>query len=257
MEGDVQLIKDIMPSLSTPEIRRVLRQTGDLGAAVKHLLHPTSPVIHRNRGSEKRVIVSVNRDCGDQVVSAVEAAMTSVRSSEVVVSSIAPQNTISVSFQGNPCKPMIYVEPEPLDSQFLKNIEEKSLILTERYDQMDTKMLCSFFGIVLLPLSKDIVTCAVRRVLIENGIVGEGFGVRKYGDLWCEMLKEIPSINGIYADSISQQVPTPYHIATKRLDSLTTRNGNKLPQRVIDTVSLFYTTDDPAAPLDTRNVRHK
>ena len=257
MDGDVQLIKDIMPSLSTPQIERVLRETGDLGAAVKLLLHPGSPVIHRNRGSEKRVIVSVNAECGDSVVNAAKAAVTSVRSSEVVVSSIAPQYTISVSFQGKPCKPMIYVEPEPLDSQFFQNIEEKSLILTEKHDQIDTKMLASFFGIVLLPFTKDVVTLAVRRVLIENGIIGEGFAVRRYGDLWCEMLKQIPSINGIYAESISQQVPSPYHMATQPPDSVVTKSGNKIPRRTFDTVRLFYTSDDPTTPLDTRHVRSK
>ena len=133
----------------------------------------------------------------------------------------------------------------------------KILILTEKHDQIDTKMLASFFGIVLLPFTKDVVTLAVRRVLIENGIIGEGFAVRRYGDLWCEMLKQIPSINGIYAESISQQVPSPYHMATQPPDSVVTKSGNKIPRRTFDTVRLFYTSDDPTTPLDTRHVRSK
>lgn len=256
MEDDVQLIKDIMPSLPTPQIEKVLRETGDLGVAVKLLLNPGSPVIHRNR-TQKRVIISVNSDFDEAVISAVKAAVTSVRSCEVVVSDIAPQYTISVSFQSRPCKPMIYIEPDPLDAPFLANIEEKSLIVTEKYDEMEIKVLASFYGIVLLPPGKDTIMCSVKRVLIENAIIGEGFGVRRYGDLWCEMLREIPSVNAVYAEAIAEQVPSPYQLVTTPPGAITTKAGNKMPQRTIDTIRLLYTTDDPSTPLDTRNARAK
>lgn len=240
----------MLPNFSVKQVEKALNDAGNIPGAIKQLIYPGSPII-KKKPEEKNIVISVHSDCGETVINAVKFAVSSLRHKHTLsVSDLAPQFTVSVSFKGTPCKPMIYIEPEPLDAQFCENIEEKSIIITDKYSNIDLNVQASIHNLILLPLTNATVQCAVKKVLAENGIIGEGFGVKKYGDLWHDMLCEIPGVNKIYADAIAERVPTPYEMANHPPDSIETKSGNKIPKRTLTVIQKFYTADDPSTPLD-------
>ncbi|KAK8890786.1 hypothetical protein M9Y10_027985 [Tritrichomonas musculus] len=254
MEDDIELIKSILPNIGEAEIIRELNETNDIGAAVKNLMRNNkSPGKNRN----KRIIVLVSNDCDQVVIDGIHDATNSIPSLVVERSEIAPQFTISVSFHEKPCKPMIYVDPKPFDSQFCSNIEEHSIILVkESYDDIDAQVDCSLNSLILLPLTRENVSTSLKNVFIENGIIGEGYGSFKlYGNLWNEMLRKIPMISATYADAISTSVPNPYSMSiydeNETNNPIISKSGNKIPKRIIDTLKLFYNSDDPSEKLET------
>jgi hypothetical protein len=255
MEGDIELIKEIMPNVDEAQIRKVLADTGEFGLAVRQLLFPGSPVGARQGRTSKRTIVSIHSDCSEVAIEATRAAIASVRSAELSVSEFAPESTISVSFQGNPCKPMIYVEPRPLDAQFCENIEPMSVIITEEFENIEVRTWCSFNSIVVLPFTHETVLKSVQQVLVANGIVAGGFPQKKFGDLWHEMLCMIPLIQGTYAEAIAASVPSPYCAVHNPLTGLVSKGGHRVPERILKRLRLFFETDDPNERLETRNVR--
>ncbi|KAH0789667.1 hypothetical protein GPJ56_006169 [Histomonas meleagridis] len=184
-------------------------------------------------------------------IAAAKEALISVRSSTINVTEIAPEFTISISFQGAPCKPLIFVEPIPFDIQFCKSIESRSIILTEKYDDPEIKAFTSFYGIILLPLTKQNVTFAVRFVLIENGIIGDGYGPIVHGDVWSEMLRQIPMISVSFTSVITSAIPSPYAVVHNCPNQLISKAGNKLPQRILNNLKMFYTTEDPEQKIET------
>ena len=254
MDDDVDLIKSILPNISEAEIIRVLNQTNDIGAAVKTL---TQNMKSPSKNKNKRIIVLVSNDCDQLVIDGVHDATNSIHSLVVERSEIAPQFTISVSFHDKPCKPMIYIDPQPFDAQFCSNIEEHSIILLkDKYDDIDSQIDCSLNSLILLPLTRENVAISLKNVFIENGIIGEGYGSFKlYGSLWNEMLRLIPMISATYADAVSTALPNPYSMSNYNQDeadnSITTKSGNKIPKRIIDTLNLFYNSDDPSEKLET------
>ncbi|OHT07296.1 hypothetical protein TRFO_24550 [Tritrichomonas foetus] len=250
MDEDVDFIKMVLPNADERNIIRTYEETNNIDETIQRLNNSNSPK-RKKKKTSKRIVVSVHSECSEFVIDGITEAVKSVRSLSVESSEFAPQNTISVSFQEKPCKPMIYVEPTPLDPHFCTNVEPHSIILTHKYDDIEIKVSCSFNSLVLLPLTKDNISLSLRQVLIENGIIGDGYGTKLYGDLWNEMLKCIPSINSTYADAISKAVPTPYDVAYNFPEQITTKDHAKVPRRILDTLKLFYTSDDPNERLET------
>jgi hypothetical protein len=255
MDEEVELIKEILPNVDYAQIRNALAETGELGLAVRQLLYPGSPMICRNGRVSKRTIVSVHSGCGETAIEAARTAIVSVRSAAVSVSDSVPEATVSISFLGNPCKPMIYIEPHPLDAQFCQNIEPRSIIVTDRYDEMDVKAFCSFNQMVLLPFTHETVVKSVQQILVENGVIGQGAVQRKWGDMWREMLCLIPLIHSAYADAIAAVVPSPYSALTNPPASLVSKGGNRIPVRILDRLKHFFETDDPNERLETRAMK--
>jgi uncharacterized protein (DUF433 family) len=195
LDADIETIKEILPNVKEAQIRKVLVQTGDVGSAVKQLLFPGSPVIRRKSNTApKRVVISIHSACGDAALEGVRAAVASIRSVDISVRDDAPQFTISISYQGTACKPMIYIEPHPLDMQFCENIETSSLILSERYDNMYLKLCTSFNGIIILPFTQETLSQSVHDILLDNGIIGGRPCIKGFGHIWREMLSKVPHI---------------------------------------------------------------
>jgi hypothetical protein len=251
LDADVEMIKEILPNVKEAQIRKVLAETGDVGSAVKQFLFPGSPVVRRKSNTgRKRVVVSVHNGCGDAALEGVRNAVASIRSAEISVSDRAPQFTISISYQGTACKPMIYVEPRPLDMQFCENIETNSIILSDRYDNMDIKLCTSFNGIILLPFTQETVNQSVHHILVDNGIVGEGPCIKGFSDIWREMLSKIPHIKEAYADSICGTISSPYEVLHSGRSPIVGRSGNRIPSRVLDVLRFFFETDNAEERLD-------
>jgi hypothetical protein len=257
MEGDVELIREILPNVDEAQIRKVLEETGELGLAVKQLLFPGSPVIRRNARISKRTVVSVHTGCSEVAIEAAQAAIACVRSAELTVSEFAPQSTISISFQSTPCKPMIYINPEPLDAQLCENIEPMSIIVTDRFDDVDVRAFCSFNGVLVLPFTRETVLRSVQQVLAESGIIASGFPQRKTGELWHEMLCRIPLIQGTYAHAIATDVPSPYAVLHHFPTEVLSKAGNRIPAKVLDRLRSFFETDNPDQRLETRNPKRR
>lgn len=254
MEDDVDLIKRILPTVKETEIIQALDQTNDIGAAIEILKRNIrSPAKNKN----KRIIVLVSNDCDQAVIDGIHDATSSIHPLVIERSEYAPQFTISVSFHEKPCKPMIYIDPKPFDSQFCSNVEEHSIVLVkDKYDDIDSQINCSINSLILLQLTRENVATALKNVFVENGIIGEGYGSFKlYGNLWNEMLRLIPMISTTYADAISTTIPNPYSISKYNQDetdlSIISKSGNKIPKRIIDTLKLFYTSDNPNEKLET------
>jgi hypothetical protein len=256
MEEDVALIKGILPSFDEAEIRQALMNTDDIGLALKSILMPGSPQIRRGAvAPPMNTTISVHRECGEMVMNAVRNAIKSLRGADIVQRPPDPRNEISVSFQGNQCKPVIYVCPEPFDACFCQHIERRSIVITTESEDMELKTIASFYGLIILPFSEAAITTAIRQVLIENGIIGDGTAVRKYGELWQEMLREIPLISSTYAEVISAAIPSPFAVVHNMPESVISKGGNKLPGKVLMALKRFYESDDPNEKLEYRGNR--
>jgi hypothetical protein len=256
MDGDVELIKEILPNVDDTTIRKVLRETGDLGAAVKQLLFPGSPVIRR-AGAEKRTVITIHSSCSEIALDAVKTAVVSVRSADVIVRDSGAVSSISVSFQKVLCHPLIYIEPSGLDYQFFDGIQPASIVLTSHFDDIDLKVSASFNTIILLPLTPETISQAVHQVLIENHVIGSGSPLKKYGELWQEMLCLIPGIRSTYAEVVANTIPNPYSVVHRCPTHLVSRGGNKVPDKILERLKLFYSTDDPSVKLETPNQKRR
>jgi hypothetical protein len=148
---------------------------------------------------------------------------------------------------------MIYIEPRPLDAQFCENIEPMSIIVSDRFDEMEVRAFCSFDNVIILPFTHQTVLTAVQQVLIENGIIGAGYGQKKFGDLWHEMLCLIPLIQDTYAEAIAASVPNPYTVIHNLPAELCAKGGNRIPARVLDRLRFFFETENPNDRLETRH----
>ena len=244
-DSDLELIQEILPNESEEKIKKALEETGDVGKAMRLLLNLN------NQRCNQRTSVLIHPSCKEMAISAAKEALVSVRSSTINVSEIAPEFTISISFQGAPCKPMIFIEPVPFDLQFCRSIEPKSIILTEKFDDSEIKAFTSFYGVSILPLTKQNVTFAVRFVLIENGVIGDGYGPIVHGNVWEEMLRQIPMISSSFTSVITNSIPSPYAVVHNCPNQLISKAGNKLPQRILNNLKMFYTTDDPEQKIET------
>lgn len=252
MENDVDLIKNILPNVQETEIIRALEETGDFGLAVKILTPLNSPIIRRKPQSNKRITVHAHNLLPQIAIDGIHEATKSIRSLNIEVSEAAPQFTISVSFLGKPCKPMIYVEPEPFDQQFCSNIESHSIILSQDFSDNTLQLHCSINSLVLLQFTKENVSTALKHVLTENGIIGEGYGSYKiYKSIWNQMLRVIPMISGTYADAITEEIENPYAASSLPIKPIVSKSGHRVPQRIINTLKLFYSSDDPNEKLET------
>lgn len=249
MENDIELLREIFPNVAEEKLVQSLRDAShDVSKAMLLLIGPNQ---RGDNARKQRTFIKVHPQCQAMAEDGVREAIRSVPSSGFEVTESTPEFTISVSFQENPCKPMIFIEPDVLDMDFFKYIEPKSIVLTKRYNDIDIKTYSSFFGVIVLPHTKDNIVLSVRFVLIENGIIGDGYGVVSHGDVWHEMLRLIPMISENFSDTIVESLHNPYSVSNDVPDCLTTKNGNKLPQRILNNLRFFYTTDDPNGRIET------
>lgn len=252
-DKEIEEIMGMLPNMDENKIREALIETGDVASAVHKITHPRSPSL-RNK---KRTIIKAHINCGDLAFKGIKDAVTSLRSCDIEKSEVCPPSTISIFYQGLPLQPMIYVEPEPLDQSLFSNILTHSIILTQNYESIEIKLWASFYGIVVLPYTKENTTAAVKHVLIENGVIGDGFPIKSKNDLWNEMLNQIPMIKSTYANSISQVLPNPYAVSHNCPSTIISKGGNKIPERVINNLKLFFSTDDPNETIKTTPARRK
>ena len=250
MEENIELIKKILPNLDEMTISRALRETGDVGKAVKKLLNQNS-MNRTQKKITKRIVVMVHSDCDYHVFDGINETIKTIRSISVERSEFAPNNSIAVSIQDDPCKPLSFVEPNNLSPSYCQNLEPHTFLLTQHYDRNDIRVSCSLNSVILLPFNQQNVALALRHVFIENGIIGDGYGTKLYGDLWKEMLRLIPLISGSYADIISSEIHNPYNVVNNCPTQLISKSGNRIPQRILDTLKLFYSSDDPNDRLET------
>ncbi|EAY20573.1 hypothetical protein TVAG_239490 [Trichomonas vaginalis G3] len=192
----------------------------------------------------RRIIISIHSSIPIQVITAIKDTIKTIRSVGLDVSEYVPETTISVTYQKKAMKPMIYFEPPSIDEEFLSNIEENSIIHTDKYDDIDLKTYASYFNIILLPKKPEDIVSSLRFVLVENSIIGEGYSVRVYGDLWKEVLSQIPGIDTTYSNAISAATRNRAEMF-QSIDSITTSNGKKINERSLKNIELFFTSESP------------
>jgi hypothetical protein len=205
----------------------------------------------RRTGAEKRIVITIHPLCGEDAIGAVRAAVVSVRSVEILVRDSIPESCVSLAFQRQQCHPLIFIEPRDLDAAFFENHEPGSIVLTQHFDRMELKVLASFYGILLLPIVPETISQAVHQVLSENGIIGSGESHKKFGEIWHEMLAMIPGIRGTYAEAIAAAIPSPHAVVHRPPSALTSRSGNRVPDKILERLRMFYSTEDPEARLET------
>ena len=249
MDNDLEFLQEIFPNIDEEKLLKSLQDSnGDVSKAMLLLIGPNQK---DNNSVKQRTFIKIHPSCQEISVESVKEAIKLVPSSNYEITDSTPEYTISISFQENPCKPLIFIEPDVIDLDFFKYIEPKSIVLTKRYNDIEIKSYSSYFGVIVLPFTKDNIVLSVRFVLIENGIIGDGYGVIPHGDIWHEMLRLIPMISENFSETIMENLKNPYSISHSPLENLTTKNGNKLPQRILNNLKLFYTTDDPNNPIET------
>ena len=78
MEENIELIKKILPNLDEMTISRALRETGDVGKAVKKLLNQNS-MNRTQKKITKRIVVMVHSDCDYHVFDGINETIKTIR----------------------------------------------------------------------------------------------------------------------------------------------------------------------------------
>ena len=205
------------------------------------------------RKTQKRMIVSVHSSIKEEFIAAVSESIKTLRFADIDISEYVPESTVSITYNGTAIKPMIYIDPPDLDEGFLLNIERKSLVLSDQITNIKLNTLATYNDIIMLPLHVDSFKSALNFVLAENKIIGIGFPTRFYGDIWKEILNELPNISNKHSETIASQAKNrDQFIAT--YDSLLKKG---IPQRVLKTVMTFLTASDPNTFLVQPNAGRK
>ena len=201
--------------------------------------------LNKQKKGQKRLLISVNDSIHEEFISKIKETISTINFASIDVAEYVPDGIISVKFNGVAQKPMIYVDPKDLDEQFLSNIEQKSILITPKIEDIKLKARAAFFDITLLPFHPDSVSSALQFVLKENKIIGTGFPVKFYGDTWKEILSELPNISTKHSEAIASLAKNRDQFVA--VFGSGTKKG--IPQKVIDTVMTFLTAGDPDSML--------
>ena len=245
-DESVETIQDIFPDEDVEVIRDIfIKCNKNIDSTIRYFQKK------EKQPHGKRTQIKIHSDVPQDIVQAIEEAIQTHNSIQVHVTKFAPQCTISVSHNNLPCKPMIYVEPNPIDQQFISSIESQSIILTSKSNDITLKAISNIYNVTLLQLLSENAKTSILHVLSESGIIGEGFIKRKEGLLWKDLLTSIPMISNNYSDVIFNAIPNPYSVIHALPKELYTPKGNKIPQKILDTLKLFFTTLDPNQKIET------
>ena len=211
------------------------------------------PQQNKKQQNEKRMFVSVHSKIPKEYIDVVDHIIQTIHFAVTDVSEYVPESTVSIYFNSVPMKPMIYIDPKDVDEQFISNIESKSIILTDKLNDIKLRTLAAYYNIMILPLHVDSFRSALQFVLTENKIIGVGFATRFYGDIWKHILEELPNISTKYSETIAAQAKNRDQFIAA-FDSLSKKG---VPQRVLNTVMTFLTAPDPNTFLVQPTTRKK
>lgn len=243
-EEAINAIHEAFPEEDIDTIKKLYSENNDIEEVVIKINK------NRKKGKNTRTVVTICQDINSDIVCCIEEMLHSIPSSQIEITSTAPQWTISISHNNVPCKPMIYVEPTPIDEQFISSIEAQSIILSSHYDDIKLKAISSLFSVTILQLTENNIKAAFQHALIESGIIGEGFPRPKQGILWNDILSSIPLISQNYSNLIAQNVSNPYSIIHFPPKEIITPKGNKIPQKILDSLQIIFTSTDPNQKID-------
>ena len=207
----------------------------------------------KKQRNQKRMVVSVHSSIPQEFVDVVSNSIKTLHFASLDVSDYVPESTVSIYFNSFPKKPMIYVDPKDIDEQFISNIERKSIVLTNQLNNIKLNTIAAYYTIIMLPLHIDSFRSALQFVFTENKIIGVGFNTRFYGDIWKEILGELPNISNKHSETIAAQAKNRDQFIAA-FDSLSKKG---VPQRVLNTVMTFLTAPDPNTFLVQPTTRKK
>lgn len=92
-----------------------------------------------------------------------------------------------------------------------------------------------------MPFTKENIPSAVRLVLIEHGNIGYWFLFKNNVGLW----NEIHLIRSTYSRSFSQVLPSQFAVTHNSPTAIVSKVGNKIPEKLINNLQIFFTTCDP------------
>ena len=244
-DESIETLQDLFPDEDIDVIREIFSKTNDIDSTISYFQK------RENGKSGKRTNIKIHSEVPQEIIQGIEEAIISVNSIQITVTNFAPQWTISVTHNGLPCKPMIYIEPNPIDQQFLSSIESQSIILTSKYNDISLQAISNIYNISILQLITENAKTSILHVLSESGIIGEGFKKKKEGILWKDLLNTIPMISNNYSNVVFDTIPNPYAVVHSLPNELYTAKGNRVPQKILETLKIFFTTMDPNQKIET------
>lgn len=205
----------------------------------------------RSKKNKKRITVRIHTDIPDKICEAIRSELKSIRSLEIEKTCLTKKNTISVLFLEENMEPMIYYEPKDLDEKFFSTLNKSSIILSSRHKDNEIMVYANYYNVVMMNNTEDNAKVAIRHVLVENNIIGEGFSVKSYGNLFNTVLCEFPLIRSTYAEAISSKYRNVSEFLRFFDGDILTAGGRVVPSSILLSFRKFLETNDHQLGIET------